>query len=103
MGIFSIAQDLRALREGQTQLLKELKMVDANVAALKIGLDQLTGDVAAVAAALKTALDALSAGISAENETAVTAAVAEISSIHASLAALVPPPPASTGAATTAA
>jgi hypothetical protein len=92
MFFHQIAQDLQALREGQIQLLKELKMVDANVAALKTGLDQVKADVAAVAAALKTALDALTAGISTENEADVTAAVAEISDIHASLAALVTPP-----------
>jgi hypothetical protein len=33
--LLEIAQDLRALREGQTQLLKELKMVDQTVAALQ--------------------------------------------------------------------
>ncbi len=92
MFFHQIAQDLRALREGQNLLLEYIKMVDANVAALKTGLDQITADVTAVAAALQAALTALTNGISAENETAVTAAVAEITNIHASLAALVTPP-----------
>ncbi len=98
-GLKQMAQDLRALREGQNLLLEKLKMVDANVAALKTGLDQVKQDVAAVAAELSAALAALTAGISADNEAAVTAAVAEIADIHTSLAALATPAPAPAPAA----
>ena len=93
-GIRQLTQDLRVLREGQNLLLEKIKMVDANVAALKTGLDQVKQDVAAVAAELSAALAALTAGISADNEAAVTAAVAEIADIHTSLAALATPAPA---------
>jgi hypothetical protein len=86
MFFHEIAQDLRALREGQAELLKEIKMVDATVADIQANVSALDLQVQ-TAVKLITDLRAQIAagGIDPTDATALAQVDAELKTVLASL------------------